>query len=82
MAFTPKVIEGGGQPEPDTRVVKALEEALARAKAGEAQGVLVVLDTVDGEPELWCAGDAPLRLAVLAEALLPSVKMAALGLEG
>lgn len=80
MAFTPIVIEGGGQPEPDTRVIDALKEALARAESGDAEGLFILLDTVDGEPEVWCAGDDALRTVCLAELLLPSMKASILEL--
>ena len=82
MADRPKLtVVGKGEPEPDTRLADALKEALAKVEAGEAAGAFVLLDTLDGDPELWCAGDDPLRLTALAEVLLPAVKAAALGLE-
>jgi hypothetical protein len=76
MAFTPKVIDGGGKPEPDARIIEALEAALAKAKAGEAEGVFILMDGEDHE--IWCAGNA-LVLGCLAEIYAQEIKAAALG---
>lgn len=72
--------EGGG-PEQDTRIVDCLRDALKRAEAGEVRGAFIALDTMDGEPEVSCAGDDPLRMASLVDLLLPDVKAYALGIE-
>lgn len=80
MAADLRVIEGGGKPEPDTRLLDALAEVAERVKAGEVRGLLIVADTADGEPEAWCAGDDALRTVVLADLVLPSLKAEALGL--
>jgi hypothetical protein len=82
MAFVPKIIDGGGQPEPDTRLLDALKEVLARVEAGDAEGLFILLDTVVGEPEVWCAGDDSLRTVCLAELLIPSMKASILDLGG
>jgi hypothetical protein len=82
MADRPfQVIQGGGKPEPDARIIEALELHLVRAKAGEFEGVLIVADAIDGEPEITCAGEDTLRTVSLAEMMLPQVKAYALGLE-
>jgi hypothetical protein len=81
MAGTFRVIEGGGQPEPDARIVDCLRALLARAEAGELYGVLVVADTLDGEPEAACAGPDTFRTLVLTDMMLPDIKAAALGYE-
>ena len=75
------VVEGGGKPEPDGRIIEALEQALERAKAGDFAGVLMVADTMDGDPEITCAGEDTLRTVNLAEMMIPQVKAYALGLE-
>lgn len=76
-----RVIDGGGKPEPDARIIEALELMLGRAREGEFEGVLIVADAIDGEPEITCAGDDTLRTVSLAEMMIPQVKAYALGLE-
>ena len=71
-----RVIDGGGQPEPDARIIEALEAALAKTKAGEVDGVFILTD--GEEHEVWCAGNA-LVMACLAEIYAIEVKASALG---
>lgn len=76
-----RVVDGGGKPRPDERVVSELETLLNRAKAGEVRHLLVVADVLDGDPEIAVAGDNPLRAIGLAELMIPQAKAFALGLE-
>lgn len=70
------VVEGGGKPEPDARVMEALEAALEKAKTGDVDGVFILLDGEDHE--IWCAGNA-LVLGCLAEIYAQEIKASALG---
>jgi len=76
-----RVVDGGGKPKPDERVVSELETLLKRAKSGEIRRLMVVADPLDGEPEIAVAGDNPIRALALAELMIPQAKAFALGLE-
>lgn len=78
-----RVIDGGGKPEPDARIIEALELMLGRAREGEFEGVLIVGIPVDwdDEPEGSVAGDDPLATLTHVELMLPALKLRALGYE-
>lgn len=77
-----RVIEGGGKPEPDPEIIEVLERALERARGGEFENILLVLD-LGGEsiPECYVRGDDELRAVNVAELMLHPAKMMALGYE-
>lgn len=80
MAGPFQVIEGGGQPEPVDGVVEALREVLAAAERGEIRGILIVADTLDGDPELTIHSDDPLVMACMAEEVGRQIKCENIGL--
>ena len=79
MAFTPRIIEGGGQPEPDEALVGCRKAAVASIETAAYFWVYTVDE--NGEAQVEFYGD-DMRLSATIEELARAQKMDALGMFG